>query len=106
MPKPLEKDINEVAETKLRQLITTYVKAYDANFEEKLPAKERAAMVENVMDIVADPIKIIIDNVVTNEFDHAEEDEDPDDGDEVDPDLEEGSQEGDDVGACDGPQHE
>jgi hypothetical protein len=89
----MTKQINpEVAEsTHLRRLATELVKESEKD-NQTLTSDERSAMVDNIIDTLAQPVAILFQNVIDNEFAFyaiaAGDDEDGDDG--------EGDDDGDD----------
>ena len=65
MPKQINSEVAE--STHLRRLATELVKESEKD-NQVLTSDERAAMVDNIIDTLAQPVAILFQNVIDNEF--------------------------------------
>lgn len=95
MVKKIKKEVSD--STHLKRYVTEMVQLYEEDRLEdgdELTSDVRAAMVDNVLDLIGDPVELLFNNAVDNEFDlYLDSDDDDGDGDEE---SEEEEEEGDD----------
>lgn len=100
MTKSKARNIQEVTDTKLRQLITAIAKDQEKLQETKLSPGERAILVDNVLNVCADPLSLLVENLIVDEFEKLNEGpEDPEEQDEEEEELDEEQDEGDVIDA-------